>query len=283
MVQPEPAAPAVDQPSPATSDNSASTDAMVAVEGGAFKLGLIGMSSSAAFMIQMRNAVDEREAPELGFEGARAASSCVSTDRLQRKHEWKEELHSPKYALPPRSTADRLMEVYWQYSWTIFPVMDETHIRQCYEDLWTGKSSTTISQQILYCMLNLAFAIACKLDPKTLGAEQEEISHVYFTRARDLLVVDLLSVSELGLVQALLLMSQYLQSTNMPRQYFQTVGLAIWFAQVSFAPLPKVHTSAHGHLKDLGLYLPETALAIQDTHKRATAQRVWQSCIVMDR
>lgn len=253
---------------------------MGAVDGGALKAGLLGASSSANFMRQMRNTMDGTETPDLGTRGA--TSSHVTTRTLQRQQKWKTDLHSPEYLLPPRSTVDRLMNIYWKFSHVIFPFLDKVQITECYEGLWTGCESLSIDQQIFHCILNTAFAIACKLDPAARPEEQEESSNTYFLRARKLLSFDLLDMSHFQLIQALLLMSQYLQSTNMPRGCFQSIGLAIWIAQVcSVSDLeqkPTYHTS-----QDMGLHLPETSLSIGDQHQRAMAQRVWQGCILMDR
>lgn len=73
-----------------------------------------------------------------------------------------------------------------------------------------------LDQRVFHCILNLVFAIACKLDPAASPGMQESSSSVYLTRARSLFGLDLLDISDFHLVKASLLMSQYLQSTNMP-------------------------------------------------------------------
>jgi hypothetical protein len=157
------------------------------------------------------------------------------------------------------------MDIYWRHAWIIFPFIDEVQVVECYDSLWTGGNVHLFDQRVFHCILNLAFALACKLDPAVPSEERESSSLAYFTRARDLLHLDLLDISDFQLVQALLMMSQYLQSTKMPRQCFQAVGLAIWIAQ------------------DLGLHLPSTALAIEDDQQRSLVKRIWQSCVLMDR
>ena len=258
---------------------SKSTDAMGTVEGGALRLGLIGTSSSAYFMRQMRETVDGKELRDLG--NMADASSFVSTDRLRRHHKWEDKLHSSAYVLPPRATADRLMDVYWNYGWIIFPFLNKVQIMQCYENLWIGGQSQSISQQVFHCILNTCFALACELDPEMSPSEKGTSSKVYFARARELLIVDLFSMSELNMVQALLLMSQFLQSTEMPRQCYQTVGWAIWIAQVRF--LVYEGTSyAYPITKDLGPHLRDTILSIEEQSQRELVLRVWQGCVVMD-
>ena len=95
--------------------------------------------------------------------------------------------------------------------------------------------------------------------------EQDILSNAYFARAQKLLCFNLLEIGHINLVQALLLIGQYLQSTDMPQQCFQCIGLAIWIAQ------------------DIGLHIPETCLALETQHDREIALRTWHGCLLMDR
>lgn len=239
---------------------------MGAVDGWALKAGLLGASSATNFMRQMRKAVDGRETCAYGSRGATSSHVTHVPSRLSsRVHEWKRNLHGSEYALPPRATADALLKIYWEYVWTIFPFVDDVEVSQCYENMWLGNSTQSFDQKTFHCILNLAFALACKLDPKAALNERESSASIYFTRAKGLFTFNLLELSDIHLVQALLLLCQFLQSTKLPRECFQTVGLAIWIGM------------------DLGLHLPATARALQDSQQRGIVQRVWQGCIMMDR
>lgn len=253
--------------SPNGSDASVDRDAMGDVDSWGLRVGLLGTSSSASFMEQIHTAVDGRETldGEHGTKGAR--SSHVSTRTLRRTPARKTNSHSADYVLPPRKTADRLMTIHWNYSHVIFPWLDRLQIMKCYEGLWTGNEDPDpyMDTQVFYGILNTIFAISYKLDPEVQPDEQEELSAVYFARAQKLLSFNILSIGLFELIPALLLTGQYLQSTNMPRECFQSIGLAIWIAQ------------------DMGLHLPDTSSSIEGQHEREMARRVWYGCILMDR
>ncbi len=57
------------------------------------------------------------------------------------------------------------------------------------------------------------------------------MSRVFYARAKSLLSFDMLGRGSIGLVQALLLMGQYLQSTESSGLCWNVVGLAIRVAQ----------------------------------------------------
>lgn len=82
-------------------------------------------------------------------------------------------------------------------------------------------------------------------------------------RSRQLLHFDVLDEGDLALVQALLLLAQYLQSTQSPSRCWNVVGMACRIAQ------------------GLGLYLNEgdeqySALELQ------MRRRTWHGCILLD-
>ena len=114
-------------------------------------------------------------------------------------------------------------------------------------------------------MLNTVFAPGCQLNNKIKPEQKEGNANVYFERAIGLLRLDLLGSRSFHLVQALLLMGQYLQSTNTPHQCWVLVGLAIRIAQ------------------DLGLDLPQTSRRLEIHRDQEMARRIWHGCIMMDR
>jgi hypothetical protein len=252
--------------SPNESVASIDRDAMGDVDSWGLRVGLLGTSSSASFMKQIQTAVDGRETLDGGHGTKGARSSHVSTRTLRRTPVRKITSHSADYVLPPRKTADRLMTIHWNYSHVIFPWLDRLQIMKCYEDLWTGNEDPDpyMDTQVFYGILNTIFAISYKLDPEVQPNEQEELSVVYFARAQKLLSFNILSIGLFELIPALLT-GQYLQSTNMPRECFQSIGLAIWIAQ------------------DMGLHLPDTTSSVEGQHEREMARRVWYGCILMDR
>lgn len=226
------------------------------------KAGLLGASSSASFIRSICKAVDGDETPktEKAVPERRASRNPVQGKRIRSSS-----IYSAEYVLPPRKVADRLLDLHWKHSH--IPWIDRLRFLGWYEGLWAGNENPKpdVDEQVYYCMMNIAFALAYKEDPTVSPDDQEALSESHFIRAQKLLCFNLLDITYIGLVQALLLMGQYLQSTNMTRQCFQCVGLAILVAQ------------------NLRLHIPQTISAIRSQHDREMARRAWHGCILMDR
>jgi Fungal specific transcription factor domain/Fungal Zn(2)-Cys(6) binuclear cluster domain len=243
------------------------TDAMGNIDNWAVRVGLFGASSSASFMQHVSNIVDGTKPPDPDFKARGAASGHASTRPFHTMPAKSGNLHSREFVLPPRRTANLLLEIHWNCSQIIFPWVDRIRFMRQYEALWSDHEDLApfLDEQVFYCILNIIFALSYKIDPNIDPEEQERLSDAHFSRAQSLLSFNLLEISHIGMVQALLLLAQYLQSTNMPRQCFQCVSLAIWIAQ------------------DIGLNVPETILPFQSQREREIARRLWHGCILMDR
>ena len=243
------------------------TDAMGNIDNWAIKVGLFGTSSSASFMQHVTDIVDGTKTPDPDLKARSAASGHASTRPFYKIPAKSGNWHSREFVLPPRRTANLLLEIHWNRSQIIFPWVDRIRFMKQYEALWSDHEDLApfLDEQVFYCILNIIFALSYKIDPNTDPEEQERLSDAHFSRAQSLLSFNLLEISHIGMVQALLLLAQYLQSTNMPRQCFQCVSLAIWIAQ------------------DIGLNMPETILPFQSQHEREIARRLWHGCILMDR
>lgn len=237
------------------------------VDNWGLKVGLLGASSSASFMHSIFQAVEGSDMPEPDRLARLIASSHTSGLTPYGKRAQNANVQNTEYFLPPRKTANRLLAVHWTLSQCIFPWVDRLRFMRWYEGLWTGREDTDrhVDEQVYHCILNTIFATSYKLDTSLNASDQETMSNTHFQRAQKLFCLDLMDVSHIELVQALLLMGQYLQSTHMSRRCFQCIGLAIWIAQ------------------DMGLHIPETLSLIKSQHDREMARRTWHGCILMDR
>lgn len=241
-------------------------DAMGCVDNSALRAGLLGTSSGASFMHLVREvASDGSKTPDQGSKGAMAGHVSVTLRTVKHQAARNRDSRRTEFILPTRKTANYLMKVYWDYSHPIFPWLDKADVTKSYNLLWTGSEDPSVDEQVFHCTLNLIFAIACVLDPTGRAAELLDSSRIYYDRAKKLFSFDLLDFSYFPLLQAFLLMAQYLQSTKLPRKCFQSIGIAIWIAQ------------------DLGLHLPETTSSMKDLRERELARRVWHGCILLDK
>lgn len=240
-------------------------DAMGCVGDWALRIGLLGSSSGASFLQHVQQVADGVESPNQSRLGTGPTHVPQTLQSLGTQGEIRQETLMTHFVLPPRKIADYLLGVYWEYSQSVFPILNKLEFDKLYLQLWTGSEQAIPDEQVFYCKLNLMFAMACKLDPKGAPQDSTKSAEVFFERARSLSKFDLLEISRFPLIQVSLLMAQYLQSTNMPRQCIQSIALAAWIAQ------------------DIGLHLPSTTSSLTDPHERELAKRIWQCCILFDR
>ncbi|KZL71544.1 fungal specific transcription factor [Colletotrichum tofieldiae] len=168
------------------------------------------------------------------------------------------------YVLPPRKQADHLMDLYWYYVDPLYPFLDQQRFEHSYRALFAG-TSIDADERIFVSILNIIFALSTQLIESMSPEQRDSTSQGYFTRAQDLLQLSLWDTGSIELIQCLLIMSQYLQSTNNPHQTWMIVGSAVRIAQ------------------GLGLHLPETSLELSSDSERDLVKRIWHGCLLMDR
>lgn len=96
------------------------------------------------------------------------------------------------------------------------------------------------------------------------ATERGAKAEVFFTRAKSLCLDQMLSGSSLETVQAMLLMSQYLQGTHRSVMTWNMHGIAV---KAAF---------------QLGLHSP-TSMKAYSPHERETRNRTWFGCVMLDR
>jgi len=234
---------------------------MGAVEEERATQGFFGSSSAASFIRQIKIAVEEKAASQV----RRASESALGN--VPRSTLMSTRTTQPKlanYVLPPRKIADGLMEVYWKLVFPLYPLVDRAQLSAAYEKIWTGENSD-YDENMLICTFNVIFALSCQLSEIIKPEEREASADVFFSRAKELLHFNLWHSGSAELIQCLLLMGQYLQSTNSAHQCWIVVGLAIRNAQ------------------SLGLHLPQTISSFPNLREQQLARKLWYGCILMDR
>jgi hypothetical protein len=234
---------------------------MGAVEEERASQGFFGSSSAAGFMRQIRTAVDKRVlSPHLGS----SLPHTVIPSNIIPKRSERPQSSVANYVLPPRKMADSLMQVYWDYVFPLYPFLIPDEMKDEYEKIWSGES-LEYDESMLMCTLNVIFALASQLADFVPPTERETSADVFFSRAKGLFQFNLWDTGSIGLIQCLLLMAQYLQSTDSAHQCWIVTGLAIRNAQ------------------SLGLHLPQTISRLQTFRERQLARKIWHGCILMDR
>jgi len=223
-----------------------------------------GSSSAGSFMKQIKSAIDVKiGVPQMkGSEAGASKSSLFQMSPPTQRNGTCEE--NVDYILPSRKTADSLMDVYWTLVHPLYPFLNRQMFEDAYESIWSGSSPNT-DERMLMCTMNVIFALGCQLSQSIRPEKREAQAKVYFKRAQDLLRLDLWDIGSTELVQCLLLMGQYLQSTNNPHQCWMAVGHAVRVAQ------------------SLGFHLPGSSFGLQSPVERELSRRIWHGCIMMDR
>jgi hypothetical protein len=234
---------------------------MGAVEEGRLNQGFFGSSSAAGFMRQIKTAVDQRvSSPD---RRSSAPGIALRSSFLSLPNE-KPPTEVPNYVLPPRRTADNLMDVYWDYVFPLYPFVDSAHMKDEYRKIWHGDTLQR-DEHMVMCTFNVIFALASQLADFIPPEEREASADAYFSRAKGLFQFNLWDTGSAGLIQCLLLMAQYLQSTDSAHQCWIVTGLAIRNAQ------------------SLGLHLPQTITRLQSFREKQIARKIWHGCVLMDR
>lgn len=234
---------------------------MGAVEEGRLNQGFFGSSSAAGFIKQIKTAVDQRM---LSPKMLSSAPDIASRSSFLSVPSEKPLSEVSNYVLPPRRIADDLMDVYWDYVFPLYPFVDSTHMKDEYSKIWHGDTLQR-DEHMAMCTFNVVFALSCQLADFIPAEERESWADAYFSRAKDLFQFNLWDTGSAGLIQCLLLMAQYLQSTNSAHQCWIVTGLAIRNAQ------------------SLGLHLPQTIAQLHSFQEKQLARKLWHGCVLMDR
>jgi hypothetical protein len=180
------------------------------------------------------------------------------------------------YFLPPRVLADHLLNCYWNRVHCLYPFVHQQSFITTYNRLWgsdtqdvlqdsiarVGLGGSGCSASVFYCALNSIFALGCQFSDLRL-TERETFSETFFRRSKQLLRIDILDEGSLALIQTLLIVAQFLQSTQFPNRCWNVVGLACRMAQ------------------GLGLYLDD-ANENRPFLEVEMRRRTWYGCVTLD-
>lgn len=167
-------------------------------------------------------------------------------------------LPTSDYLLPSRSVGEGLLRLYVENCSFLYPVVDMKKFDVEYRSLYEDRESSS-DQRTTQCIANLMFALAEQSRKDTIS------SLAYFHRAKRLLDFDIFSSFSLEAVQALVLCTQYMQSTEVPRQCWTMIGIGIRAAQT------------------IGLHLPAVVDSLSVDAEREQARIVWNCLITLDR
>ncbi|KAI0886964.1 fungal-specific transcription factor domain-containing protein [Annulohypoxylon maeteangense] len=222
-----------------------------------------GSSSAGSFTSQIRTAIDARLGVTTSHGTCHPISQTFTPFRNRIEHA-REIPEIVNYVLPPRRQADQLLEIYWRYVDPLYPFLDKENFESSYRCLFNG-TPLQVDERIFMATLNIILALSTQVQETSGTEHREQASKAFFDRAQNLLRLDIWDAGSIELIQYLLILSQYLQSTNNPHQTWMVVGTVVRIAQ------------------GLGLHLPETSMVVIDIKTRELLRQLWHGCVLMDR
>ncbi|KAL2863088.1 fungal specific transcription factor domain-containing protein [Aspergillus lucknowensis] len=234
-----------------------------------------GSSSAVAFIKQLQESVKlgttPPAPPQSPYNNSRHGVSQRAATESVPQH-----IRLPLHLLPPRSLADHLVDCYFSRVHTLYPFIHKEAFLTLYRWIWEsgnggldtsasaglGLGDFAVSSTTFYYGLNIVFAMGCQFSD-IVRTEREATSEAFFYRCKRALDVDYLERGDLALVQVLLFMAHYLQSSRTPNRCWHAIGTACRLAQV------------------VGLHS-----TVGDKHRsfaqKQIRRRVWHGCRMVD-
>ena len=187
-----------------------------------------------------------------------------------------------QFVLPPRALADHLVGRFFERVFYLYPVFHRQSFESAYHRLWEpAASGTSLPREpspvfvglgsspqtgpeslVFHCALNAIFALGCQFSDWS-GLNAESTALTFFLRSKSLLGIEFLESNTTGVVQALLIITLYLQSTPFPGRCWKSIGIACRLAQ------------------GMGLHI-ETRSTVRSSLETDMRRRIWQGCVVLD-
>lgn len=161
-----------------------------------------------------------------------------------------------------------LFDVYFEAIHPIWPFLLEHESRQLFSDTWT---SDLPPNPLWMVQLNLIMCLGCQhhegeRDGVGLYGFNAMIScKDFYERAQGYVYANAFTISSVGMLQALLLMSLYQQEAMCFKEFYLTIGHAARMAQ------------------SLGLHISRPEIEDVQPQQREMRRRLWWGCFCMDR
>lgn len=257
-----------------------------------------GPSSTASLVDRARSAMGQQCRKHWSVMNNRSCSQCQhepisvlspSCTSSGCSHSLKMDSAVFGMTIPPRDEADDLVENYWRWTHSLYPLIHRPSFEERYRMIWYPQTEprrlrteapastavgiyTSMGDRLFYCMLNSVFALGALFSPRMDHKDRDQLSRSLYERAKKLMDLDMLAAGSLALVQTLLLMGQYLQSTEMSSTCWNIVGLAVRVAQ---------NIGLHHDPKNCNQSCcPAQTL---DQTEMEMRRRAWAGCVLLDR
>jgi len=118
--------------------------------------------------------------------------------------------------LPPHSFADDLLDWFWKFVHSLFPILHKPTFMSMYNQLWEPTLFPQYSgrrgfdELIFHANLNMVLALGCQRNESISISQREYQAEEFYKRSQRLISIETLDASSLAVVQLLLLRTFYL-------------------------------------------------------------------------
>ncbi len=223
--------------------------------------GYFGESSTFNFVLKMgaRGADHTQQDParrRLSTGGSEATFSALGHSPPERRD---------FSILPPKQLADSLIDAYFLHVHRLYPFVHEPSFRSRYDQMWAQASNEHVEPEPRWMgLLNIVFAHGCEFCHSLPQEGSPAVASEFLNRTRKIVYAHVFREGSLELIQALLLMSHYLQGTMELNECWSLVGLMI-----------RTSVSLGFHMNP-----PESVHSVVEQEMR---KRVWWGCYIIDR
>lgn len=171
------------------------------------------------------------------------------------------------YELPAKQLADSLLDAYFARVHRLYPFVHEPTFRLDYERIYLLQDPESLaeSRPVSIALLYMVFAHGAEFCRSLTEIEAVSMAADFVGKAKRIVFAQIFRQESLELVQSLLMMCQYLQSTLELNQCWSLVGLMTRTAI------------------SLGLHFNPPASESLTTVEKEVRKRVWWGCFMIDR
>jgi len=168
------------------------------------------------------------------------------------------------FRIPPEHETTRLMRHFFSDTGTLFPYVHETTFWNTYTAVRESRFRRVRQSWLGLLNMIMAMATSTGANPGTSSAERAAQSDIFFSRSKNLCFGQFIAAANIETVQAMLLMTQYLQGTR--------------YSRITWA----IHGHAVQAALQLGLHSEETLKRFEPL-EREIRVRTWHACVALDR
>ncbi|QIX00436.1 hypothetical protein AMS68_005953 [Peltaster fructicola] len=227
--------------------------------------GVYGPSSTVAFMHTIADEPVNTVDPQPLVLGQRKSASARVNFRPPEKMFVSD---GSQTLLPRRRDADDYVRCFWEYIHPLFPVLHKQSFMHQYEQLWSAENDPEqpeFDETMFMSALNIVFAIGCRSSKLVPNDHKVSLADEFYQRSRRTFCYDVLDTATISMMQLLLLIVVYLQSTHHAVRCWNAIGLAVRAGQ------------------SIGLHMDSTIDSERSQLQTEMRRRIWHTCISLDR